>query len=85
MKQTIINEVLTCDYCQSSMISNYNKVELVTGKIGQGTDWHVCTAIISITGIIPYSTSNADICINCAIKFLQEANDKLCELKNDLL
>lgn len=71
------HEEITCDYCRSTISARVNRIELVTGHVGQGTDWHTCTMSIQLTGVIPYGTGNADVCSKCAAKFLREAADKL--------
>lgn len=72
-EQTI--KIITCDFCKKRINEDRlfdNSKTMIVGYVGQGTDQHAMTINLKITGVIPYSTGAADICEDCAIKYIDK-------------
>lgn len=66
---------ITCDFCKCKVsnkmaINSSTKISVPMGFVGQGTDQHETYISIKVNGVIPYYSSDADICDKCFEKAL---------------
>ena len=77
MRKVNRTEIINCDFCNDEIQSTFVEGRFIVGHVGQGTDMHAKTITVSMKGVIPYCTGDADICDKCASKFLINIANKI--------